>query len=207
MSYDENDAALDDFYQQVGEELYPEHKAQAIQEFTAERLKSFYVEQPKVMLPAILAFREAKKLHSLEHYAAAVVFSVTAIEVFLKATLLKPVVFGLVHHETLATVVVEHTFGQTGFDRYKTLLSSLFSSIAEVDLGAVKREGVESSLLDEVLSLQKLRNKIIHQGLQCGKTEADNALEISAAVYGNIVLPMLGALGLQVVEKGVINAV
>lgn len=207
MSYDENDAALDDFYQQVGEELYPEHKAQAIQEFTAERLKSFYVEQPKVMLPAVLAYREAKKLHSLEHYAAAVIFSVTAIEVFLKATLLKPVVFGLVHHETLATVVVEHTLGQTGFDRYKTLLSSLFSSIAEVDLGAVKREGVESSLLDEVLSLQKLRNKIIHQGLQCGKAEADNALEISEAVYGNIVLPMLGALGLQVVEKGVINAV
>jgi hypothetical protein len=207
MSYDENDAALDDFYQQVGEELYPEHKAQAIQEFTAERLKSFYVGQPKVMLPAVLAFREAKKLHSLEHYAAAVVFSVTAIEVFLKATLLKPVVFGFVHHETLATVVVEHTLGQTGFDRYKNLLSSLFSSIAEVDLGAVKREGVESSLLDEVLSLQKLRNKVIHQGHQCSKVEADNALEISAAVYENIVLPMLGALGLQVVEKGVINAV
>ena len=207
MSYDENDADLDDFYLRVGEEMYPEHKSQAIQEFTAERLKSFYVGQPKVMLPAVLAFREAQKLHSLEHYAAAVVFSATAIEVFLKATLLKPVVFGLVHHESLATVVVEHTFGQTGFDRYKNLLSSLFSSIAEVDLVAVKREGIKSPLLDEVLSLQKLRNKIIHQGSQCGKAEADNALEISAAVYGNIVLPMLGALGLKVVEKGVINEI
>jgi hypothetical protein len=124
----------------------------------------------------------------------------------LKTTLLKPVVFGLVHHESLAAVIVEHTFGQTGFERYKTLLSSLFSSIAEIDLNSVKREAAGSSLLDEVLSLQKLRNKIIHQGLQCVKEDADNALAICSAVYGMIVLPMLNALGLKV-EKGVINVV
>ena len=207
MSYDENDSALDDFYLRVGDELYPEHRNQAIQEFTADRLKSFYIEQPKVMLPAVLAYREAKKLLSHEHYAPAVVFSVTAIEVFLKATLLKPVVFGLVHHESLAAIVVEHTLGQTGFERYKKLLSSLFSDLADIKISEIKRDDAESFLLDEALSLQKLRNNVIHQGLQCNKTEAENALKIVEAVYGMIVLPMLSRLGLEVIEKGVINAV
>lgn len=207
MSYDEYDASLDDFYERVGEELYSNHKAQAIQEFTADRLKSFYVAQPNVMLPAVLAYREAKKLQSLDHHAPTVVFSVTAIEVFLKTTLLKPVIFGLVHHESLAAIVVEHTLGQTGFDRYKTLLSRLFADLADIDVAFVKRDGFESPLLDEVLSLQKLRNKIIHQGQQCSKEEATHALDITSAVFSKIVLPMLGALGLEVHEKGGIRAV
>lgn len=205
MSTDEYDAALDDFYERVGEELYPDHKAQAIQEFTAERLKSFYVEQPKVMVPAALAYREAKLLQSGGRHAATVVFSVTSIEVFLKATVLKPVIFGLVHHESLANIVVEHTLGQTGFDRYKTLLSRIFADLAEIDLASVKREGVESPLLDEVLSLQKLRNKIIHQGQKCSQGEAENALAVTSAVYSEIVLPMLGAIGLEVQKGGQIH--
>lgn len=207
MSYDEYDAAMDDFYERVGEELYPDHKVQAIQEFTAERLKSFYIAQPNVMQPAVLVYHEAKALQSSEHYAAVVVFSVTAIEVFLKVTLLKPVVSGLVHHESLAAIIVEHTLGQTGFDRYKILLSRLFADIAEIDLASIKRDGVEVPLLDEVLALQKLRNKIIHQGQSCSESEAAHAMTVTSSVYGRIVLPMLASLGLEVQEKGVIRAV
>jgi hypothetical protein len=39
MSYDENDAAMDEFYDQISRELYPDHRDQAISEFTQERLK------------------------------------------------------------------------------------------------------------------------------------------------------------------------
>jgi hypothetical protein len=38
MSYDEHDARWDEFWDQVSKELYPEHKEQAIDEFTTERL-------------------------------------------------------------------------------------------------------------------------------------------------------------------------
>lgn len=40
MSYDEHDAALDEFYDYMDKELYPEHREQAISEFTEERLRS-----------------------------------------------------------------------------------------------------------------------------------------------------------------------
>ena len=44
MSYDEHDAAMDAFYDDIREQFYPE----AISEFTADRLKSFYVMHPNV---------------------------------------------------------------------------------------------------------------------------------------------------------------
>ena len=43
MSYDESDAAWDEFYDRMSEELYPDHKDQAITEFTEERLQSYYL--------------------------------------------------------------------------------------------------------------------------------------------------------------------
>ncbi len=66
MSYDEHDAALDEFYDQISKELYPDHKEQAISEFTEERLRSFYVKSPFVMRPAVDSLQQGKRLLSLE---------------------------------------------------------------------------------------------------------------------------------------------
>ena len=97
MSYDSLDSVLDEMYDQISRDLYPEHKAQAISEFTAERLRSFYVANPQVIRPAIDAIQEGKRLATGGHSAAAIVFFVTAIKILLKANLLKPVVPGLVN--------------------------------------------------------------------------------------------------------------
>ena len=99
MSCDEFDAARDEMYEQISHELYPDHKIQAISEFATSRLQSYYVKNPMVMQPAVDAVQEGTTLRTNGHHAAAVVFFVTAIELFLKATLLKPVVHGLVHND------------------------------------------------------------------------------------------------------------
>ncbi len=205
MSYDEDDAARDNFYDQISEELYPDHKLQAIEEFTADRLLSFYIQHPTVMLQAIDALQEGKTLLELKRYSAAVVFFVSAVELLLKATLLKPVVYGLVHHEALADIIVQHALGQTGFDRYESLLANLFTRLAKMDLSAIYREGSTEKLLEESKRLQKLRNRIIHQGAKATETEADTALLVAVATYEKIVEPMLHAIGLNVGEKGVIS--
>ena len=49
--------------------------------------------------------------------------------------------------------------------------------------------------------LQKTRNKIIHQGVEVEESEAKEALDVTVAVLGEVVLAMLNALGLQI-EKG-----
>jgi hypothetical protein len=83
MSYDENDAARDDFYEQISRELYPDHKQQAIEEFTADRLRSYYVKNPGVMRPAVDAVQEAKALLAVGRHSPALVFSASAIELLL----------------------------------------------------------------------------------------------------------------------------
>jgi hypothetical protein len=50
------------------------------------------------------------------------------------------VVYGLVHQEQLADVVVEFTLGQTGFDRYNKLLAGLFEKLAGIDIANVRRQ-------------------------------------------------------------------
>jgi len=64
MSYDEHDAAMDEFYDQISAELYPEHKEQAIEEFTEKKLKSYYLQNPDVMRPAVDAIQEGNELLS-----------------------------------------------------------------------------------------------------------------------------------------------
>lgn len=58
MSYDPEDAAMDEFYDLISKELYPEHKEQAIEEFTDDKLKSYYQDNPDVMRPAVDAIQE-----------------------------------------------------------------------------------------------------------------------------------------------------
>lgn len=139
MSYDPQDAALDEMYERISEELYPQHREQAVSEFTAERLQSFYLANPMVMRPAVDALQEGKRLRNNGHFSAAVVFHTTAIELLLKTTLLQSIVHGLVHSAALADVIVKQAFDQTGFDRYRSLLTRLFQDLAGLDLAKVAR--------------------------------------------------------------------
>lgn len=202
MSYDENDAAMDEFYDQISRELYPDHRDQAISEFTQERLKSFYIKSPLVMRTAVDSLQQGKSLLSDNYFAPSLVSFMSAIELLLKATLLRPVVYGLVHHESLAEIIMKHALGQSGFDRYEDLLSDLFLSLANMDIKNVKRENSNKTLLAECKSLQKIRNDIIHKGETCQQDDAELALSVSVAVFEKIVRPMLYSLGLTVIERG-----
>ncbi|NPT44857.1 hypothetical protein GNZ12_26780 [Paraburkholderia sp. 1N] len=202
MSYDEHDAAMDEMYELIGDELYPEHRTQAIGEFTADRLSSYYLANPMVMRPAVDALQEANRLKDNGHHSATVVFCATTIELLLKATLLQPIVYGLVHNEGLADIIVKHAVGQTGFDRYRDLLSRLFKELANLDIATVSREGATVALIDESRRVQGLRNDIIHKGHACDEAAAQNAFDVAVAVFERIVVDVLWQLGLAVGKKG-----
>ncbi|AJZ57132.1 hypothetical protein OI25_7611 [Paraburkholderia fungorum] len=205
MSYDEHDAAMDEMYERIGDELYPEHRAQAIGEFTADRLSSYYLANPMVMRPAVDALQESKRLNANGHHSAAVVFYATTIELLLKATLLQPIVFGLVHNDGLADIIVKHAVGQTGFDRYRNLLSRLFQELANLDISSVSRDGVSVALIDESRRVQDLRNDIIHKGHTCDAAAAENAHDVAVAVFDKIVVDVLWSIGLAVGKQGRID--
>lgn len=204
MSYTAEDAAWDEAYDRMSEELYPGHKAQAIVEFSHERLRSFYVKNPDVMVPAVRNFKIAKTSLASEQPAAALVFAASSMELFLKGALLRPVVYGLVHSGALAEMVVEAALSQTGFKRYERLLAGLFKEIAGLDIGSLRREGAKESLLIEAHTLQATRNGVIHKGKPATQAEAEEALGIASAVFEEVLGPVLHELGLSIQKGGLL---
>lgn len=197
---------MEEAIDRLAEELYEDHKYRAIDEFISERLTSFYVSNPMVMRPAVEAIQEGKRLQSNGHNAAALVFFVTAIEVLLKATLLRPVLYGLIHNEAVAEIFVQEAIKQTGFDRYEKLISNLFEELAGDQLSEVTRPDAESPILSECKQLQKIRNGIVHRGDNCEAKDAERARLVAIAVFEKVVRPVLYRIGLDVVEKGQIIA-
>ena len=204
MSYTEEDARWDEAWDQISKELYPEHKEQAIDEFIKERLQSFYLKNPTILAPGIYMYSEARELES-SHPSASFVFAASAIELFLKTALLKPVVHGLVHNEPLAEIIVETALNHGGVEKYKKLLSSLFRELLKEDVKTVKKFGSEDSLLKEVSKVQETRNNIIHRGNPVTKENAQFAISVAYDVLHFIVNPMLLVIGLWMDKNGTVK--
>ncbi len=107
--------------------------------------------------------------------------------------------YGLVHNDALANLVVEHTLGQTGFEQYKGLLSRIVLDVAEVNVAAVKRPGTDVPLLQEAAEMQKLRNRVLHQGAACTTEQMNLAKAIVSTAFDDIVNPVLISLGFRLV--------
>lgn len=206
MSYTPEDAAWDDAYESMSQELYPEHKERAIAEFTYERLRSYYVAHPEVLIPAAQTFKESKTLLAGGHNAAALVFAASATELFLKATLLRPVVYGLVHSEAMAELIVNAALSQTGFKRYETLLSKLFLEIADIELNSLVREVGAKPLLKEASDIQETRNHVLHQGQCVTSEQAKIALEITTQIFNQVLAKGLTQLDLNIEKGGLLVA-
>jgi len=203
MSNTEEEARWDDFWDKMSDELYPEHKEQAIDEFTIERLQSFYLKNPDILAPGLQMYIEARELEE-HHPSASYVFATSAIEIYLKASLLKPVVYGLVNIESLANIIVETALSSSGFERYKKLLTGLFSELISIDITKVKRIGSDKFLLQEASDVQIKRNMIIHQGAIVDNNDAKFAIGVAYDVLYYIVNPMLLGIGLWMDKKGIV---
>lgn len=206
MSYDPSDAAWDEAYDRLAQELYLEHERQAIREFTSGRLQSFYLANPAVTRAGFQMQSEARALLQHGHYGAALVFAASAAEQFLRVSLLRPVVYGLVHLEPLADLVVEAALAQTGYVRYTKLLSGLFKQLTLVNIETVTRPGRSTPLLTEASALQTRRNEVIHRAEEVTEQEAIHGVAVSAGVLLHILTQLLSSLDLEVKEGLVIAA-
>ncbi|MDZ7642019.1 MAG: hypothetical protein U5J62_08370 [Desulfurivibrio sp.] len=201
--YDDDGYKWEEALDQISKDLYPGHKEQAIEEFTTERLQSFYLKHPNILTSGIQMYIEAQELQE-NHPSASYVFATSAIELFLKGSLLKPVIYGLVHNESLAEIIVDTALGSTGFERYKKLLAGLFSEIAGIDINKKKNHGSNKPLLQEASEIQSIRNKIIHQGLALNNSDATFAIGVAYGVLHGIINPMLLSIGLWMDKDGTV---
>jgi hypothetical protein len=193
MSMTEDEARAEEWM----EELYAEHSKQAIEEFTAERLQSFYLNNPLLVKPPLDALVESRLLLGA-HPAAALVFAAIATEVGLKEVLLKPVVYGLVHSESAATLITELALGHTGMDRFRDLLYQILSEHGGLDLGSFVRPGCSKKLWEEVRDVQKRRNAILHRAELRSYEDVRQSIEVASCILETLFPAVATQLGLHI---------
>jgi hypothetical protein len=186
------------YLRDFGHELYREHYEQAIEEFTTERLQSYYLKHPDMARTAIRMMEQATEL-SRSHPTAAFLFASSAVEITIKHLLVKPIVNGLVHNEAVADAVMDLTPTQTGSEGFKNLLFGVLKKVAYVDLATHKRVGSNRALWDEWKQLQKDRNNLIHDGVT-PSNETLGSFGPVALEFLDVVFPtVLDNLGLKVI--------
>src|SRR3972149_1199498 len=196
MSYGDYDDSMDRYDEWIAE-LYVEH----VEEFTLERLKSYYIENPALAEEPLRALSEARSLF-YKHAAASIIFSAIAIGTGLKLVLIKPIVFGLVHSEAAANIITELTITHTGLDRYKTLIFKILLDYGTIDFGSYVREGSSKTLWEEINDVQKMRNAIAHRAQLAivRRDDAETAIAVASALLEDIFPKVINYLELHLHE-------
>ena len=129
-----------------------------------------------------------------EHPKAALVFAATAMELGIKVVLLKPIVFGLVHTEAMASLITELTIQHSGMERFYKLLSGILKRFSAVDLETYKRTGSTRTLWKEITEVRDARNGIIHRGENVEESTAELAVAVAQSLLYDIFPQVIGKL-------------
>ena len=186
-------------YDEWMDELYEEHKEQAIQEFIDERLQSYYREHRLLAEPAFGALTEAKKLIHTS-ITGAFLFSAIAVEVGLRETLVKPIVFGLVHTLSVASLITDMVLSRPDQRKYRDLLLYLLKEHSDVDLYSFKRPDSTRPIWEEIADVKKKRDLIVHQAQTATDDQANLALGVASTVIENLFPTVVGRMGLHLHE-------
>lgn len=186
-------------YEAFMDQLYEEHREQAIEEFTADLLQSYYRENSLLAKPAFDALVEARKLIETS-ITAAFLFSAIAMEVSLKETLLKPIVHGLVHAGSVASLVTDLVMGHRSMDRYKDLLLEILREHGGVDLLSYKRPNSSKNIWEEIKIVQTKRNSIVHTAQVVSETESTLALSVASTIIETLFPSVVTKMGFHLHE-------
>ena len=194
------DIARDQWYSELVDQISKE----AIDQFTFDRMRSYYVNNRSLAIKVVAVFREAECLQAASPSAATVLFT-TAIELGLKVALLKPVIYGLVHNESVADLVSDLSVKHNGFDRFKPLLARVLSEYGGIDFNAFTIEGHKETMWEEITVLQDARNAVVHRGELASPETAQLAKEVATMIIGNYFVSVISGLGLKYVKGGSIE--
>jgi hypothetical protein len=202
---DAYEAAYDDFVDSLRNQFREEFREEAledevlyanvVEDFASERLKSYYVANPDVLLPSHRTFIYAQMLLA-QYPTAALVFAASASEVCLVNALLKPIVHGLVHADTTAGLIVD-LVGASGTDRLMKGLLRVLAVHGGIDLATYSITGSGASLRDAFRTTRERRNAILHRGEEGTKEDAEKALSVAQTMVERVFPKVMEALGLH----------
>lgn len=190
---DDEDFADSDYYAEIVEQVSKE----AVENFTFERLRASYDKEPTISEKAFRALAEARQLLQTPHYTAAFIHAAIASEVLLKGVILKPILQGFIHSDSIAPLIVALAFpsNSIGFERIGGLLAKIFQDVSNLDLMAYRRKDGTKMLWEEISELQKRRNPIMHRAEIATKADAEHAIAVATAIMEELFPVFAKSLG------------
>lgn len=179
--------------------LYEEFKPQAIEEFVNDRMRSFYCENPTLLESAVHYLDEGRSYLAAGDDTAALFFAVVAMEVGVKVGILKPLVYGIVHQDSVAKLVVDVTIKNTqSLSQVKKPLFGILKECIGVDLDTEKRPGSSKTLWEEMKNVQDARNTCAHQAAKASREDAKLAVAVAAEVLEKLFPEVVKTMGFHV---------
>lgn len=181
MGMTPHDAWQEEAYDRMVDEILESHRDEIIDELAAERMASYYQNNPNLTEAAESALVEARSLLKSSP-TASLVFSRSATEIALRDVLLKPLAYGMVHDEKAGSLLVELVIRNRQF-------TELLFGVLEyygVDLKSFTREGASDNIWAEIGEIAKTRNRILHRGEKASDEQANRSIKLATILLDKI---------------------
>lgn len=175
----------------------------AMDEHKFELLKTYYVNNPGLVGGANDMFVEGMNALSASPTAAVVLFA-ASIEVCLKKTIVKPIVYGWVHNESVAELISGMVMRNSIPDLRKTI-NSIVKEYGGIDLETYRIEPQGKPVWDRIKEVFDLRNHIVHQGKVADTAQAATAMLVCSFVLGVFLTSVLKHFGLKLGDKMIVS--
>lgn len=196
----------DDLRDEWYAELVDEITEDAINAFTFDRLRSYYISNPNLAIAVFDIHDEAEKVKIVSASSALVLF-MTSIELGLKVALLEPVVYGLVHNDSVASLISNLVVRNNGLDRIGGLLVAVLKTYGNINFDEFKIEGYEKIMREQIIALQKIRNSVVHKGILVDHEIAEQARVVSQTILDVFLVAVLNGLDLKISAQQTIEEI
>jgi hypothetical protein len=107
------------------------------------------------------------------------------------------VVYGLVHNEAVADLVSELVVKNSGFDRFKLLITRLLTNYGGIDLDEFRIDGHTKTIWSDIKILVDARNAVVHRAKLASLEDATLAMQTADCVLKMLLPSVLNSLGLK----------
>lgn len=182
MSMTPEDIEREEFYDKLTVDILREHRDYIVAEFVEDRMSSYFEEHSDILEAAENALSEARALAD-RSAAAALVFSMSSVEIAMRDVLLRPVVAGLVHNPDMSIAVADLV--DIRDKKALTLLAFIFDEIGMPRLQD-QRLPNGAFVWQEKTTLQELRNGVVHRGVSVTHEDAERGLVLAEYFLTNL---------------------
>ncbi len=221
MSFELMDAEFEEYQDRLYEDFYDQYrnsghywedKYKAIEEYLAEeilpeRLEAFYRRKSDIIIAPLNLLIEAKELYQLKRYSASQVFAGAALEVTFKDVLLKPIVSGMIHNDTVAEIIIDIFSSHIReIDRFKGLLINVIKEVSGINIAEYKHENSKQTIWGQASEVRKQRNALLHKATPATLEEAELSLSVATFVLEDLFPRILEKIGLCLTSNNLIGS-